>query len=70
MVNERALATSRMFARDGTLLATAAQEGVIRWRKGADQPGGVPRHLHFVAPPIEPCDQVSEMPSEIPSPRL
>lgn len=56
MANDRALATGRFFSRDGTLLASVAQEGVIRWQAGAEKRLRPPLRLAFRASPLEPLD--------------
>ena len=55
MVQDRALATARFFARDGTLLATVAQEGAVRWQQGAETKLRQPLQLQFVSPPLVPA---------------
>ena len=68
MDNDRALASGRIFARDGTLLASVAQEGVIRWQPGADQHLVPPLVRAFRVPALEPVDRPREAAAPSPAP--
>lgn len=68
MDNDRALASGRIFARNGTLLASVAQEGVIRWQPGADRHLVPPLLRAFRVPALVPVDRPCEAAAPLPAP--